>query len=85
MMKRDRCEYCDGVIERTVTRVPFHYKKEIIYVNDVPVRMCRQCGELYYEAEVYKRLEKIAENRRKIKAKITFLLADYRMAETLEA
>jgi YgiT-type zinc finger domain-containing protein len=84
-MKQDLCEYCDGVVERTTTRVPFHYKKEIIYVDHVPVRMCRKCGEIYFEAEVYKALEKIAEHTREIKAKITFPLADYRMAEALEA
>jgi len=84
-MKQDPCEYCDGVVERTTTRVPFHYKKEIIYVDHVPVRMCRKRGEIYLEAEVYRALEKIAEHRREIKAKITFPLADYRMAEALEA
>jgi YgiT-type zinc finger domain-containing protein len=84
-MKQERCEYCDGVVEKAITRVSFKYKKETIYVDHVPVRMCRKCGEVYYEAEVYKRLEKLAENRRKIKAKITFPLADYRMAEAIEA
>jgi YgiT-type zinc finger domain-containing protein len=84
-MKQERCEYCDGVVEGTITRVPFHYKKEIIYVDNVPVQMCRKCGEIYYEAQVYKRLEKIAENRKGIKAQITFPLADYRMAEAFEA
>jgi len=73
------------VVERTTTRVPFHYKKEIIYVDHVPVRRCRKCGEVYYEAEVVKALEKIAEHKREIKAKITFPLADYRLAEALEA
>jgi YgiT-type zinc finger domain-containing protein len=62
-MKQETCEYCDGVVEPTITRVPFHYKKEIIYVDQVPVRMCRQCGEMYLEAEVYQALEKIAGHR----------------------
>lgn len=84
-MKKEKCEYCDGVVEKTIARVPFKYKKETIYVDHVPVRVCSKCGEVYYEAEVYKRLEKLAENRRAIKAKITFPLADYRMVEALEA
>ena len=84
-MKQEKCEYCDGVVEKTIIRVTFNYKKEIIYVKNVPVRLCCKCGEIYYEAEVYKRLEKLAENRRKIKGKITFPLADYRTAEALEA
>ncbi|MBI4468090.1 MAG: YgiT-type zinc finger protein [Acidobacteria bacterium] len=82
-MRQERCEFCNGVIERITTRVPFHYKKEVIYVDHVPVRMCRKCGEVYYEAKVYKRLEEIAARRRTIKAKITFPLADYRLAQAL--
>lgn len=77
-MKKDTCEFCDGTVEEAVTRVPFHYRKELIYVDNVPVRMCKKCGELYFDAAVYKRLEKIAEGRKAIRAKITFPLADYR-------
>lgn len=84
VMKKEKCEYCDGVIERATIRVPFNYKKQTVYVDNVPVRRCGKCGEIYYEAEVYKRLERIGENRRKIRARITFPLADYR-AEVLEA
>ena len=83
-MKNDPCEFCDGLIEETVTRVPFHYGKELIYVDNVPVRVCRKCGELYFEAAVYKRLERIAEGRSTIRTKVTFPLADYRKALSLE-
>ena len=80
-MKHEECEYCDGVVEQAVRRVPFRYKKETIYVDNVPARVCRRCGEIYYEAEVYKKLEKIAANGKQIKSKITFPLADYRIAD----
>lgn len=83
-MKTDPCEFCDGLIEERVRRVPFHYRKELIYVDNVPVRVCRKCGELYFEATVYKRLERIAEKRKTIRTKIAFPLADYRKAMTLE-
>lgn len=65
-MKHEECEYCDGVVEQAVRRVPFRHKKETLYVDNVPVRVCRRCGEIYYEAEVYKKLEKIAVNRKQI-------------------
>lgn len=67
IMKAEKCEYCEGVVEAAVVRVPFHYQKETIYVDHVPVWLCGRCGEIYYEAAVYKRLEKIAANRRAIK------------------
>ena len=84
-MKQERCEYCDGIVEPAVLRVPFKYQRETVYIDHVPVRRCQQCGELYYEAEVYKRLELIAENKRAITARITFPLADYALAESLPA
>ena len=84
-MKKEICEFCDGAVEESVRRVPFHYRKELIYVDNVPVKVCRKCGELYFEAAVYKQLEKIAEGRKQIKAKITFPLADYRACETLRS
>lgn len=83
-MKKDSCEFCDGVIEETITRVPFHYRKELIYIDNVPVKSCRKCGELYFDATVYKRLERIAEGRNAIRTKISFPLADYRKAMALD-
>ena len=82
-MKKDICEFCDGVVEEAVRRVPFHYRKELIYVDNVPVSVCGKCGELYFAAAVYRQLEKIAEGRKQIKAKITFPLADFRASEII--
>lgn len=78
-MKRLKCEFCEGTVEPAVRCVPFRYKKETTYIDNVPVRVCRRCGEIYYEAEVYRKLEKIAANRQQIKSKVTFRLADHRM------
>jgi YgiT-type zinc finger domain-containing protein len=84
IMTQEICEFCDGSVQDAVTRVPFHYQQNIIYVDNVPVRRCGKCGEIYIEAAVYKQLEKIAEGRQLIKRKITFPLADYRKALALE-
>ena len=76
----ESCEYCDGGIVSRTIRVPFHYKGSTIYIDNAPVRVCSRCGEIYFPAEVYKRLEKIAENRKRIRSKVSFPLADYRIA-----
>ncbi len=83
-MKKDSCEFCDGSVEEAITRVPFHYQRNIIYVDNVPVRRCGKCGEIYLAATVVKQLEKIAAGRKAIRTKITFPLADYRKALALE-
>ena len=85
MMKQDLCEFCDGLVEDAVTRVPFHYQRNIIYVDNVPVRRCGKCGEIYFEAGVYKQLEKIAAGRRRIRKSVSFPLADYRTATALNS
>lgn len=41
-MKRAKCEYCEGKVEQAVNRVPFRYKKETTYIDNVPVRVCRR-------------------------------------------
>jgi YgiT-type zinc finger domain-containing protein len=82
-MNEEICEFCDGVVEEAVRRVPFHYRKELIYVDNVPVKECGKCGELYFAAAVYKQLEKIAEGREQIESKITFPLADFCVSETV--
>lgn len=62
-MKHEKCEYCSGSTGQVVRRFNFRYKKETIYVDNVPVLGCRRCGEIYYEAKVYKELERVAANR----------------------
>ena len=63
-MNKEPCEYCDGRVEDVVTRVPFHYRHETIYVDNVPVQRCDKCGELYFPAKVVKELERIASGRK---------------------
>ena len=79
-MNRELCEFCDGSVEDAVTLVPFHHQRNIIYVDNVPVRRCGKCGEIYLAASVVKQLEKIAEGRKLIRDKVSFPLADYRKA-----
>lgn len=79
-MKRIRCEYCEGEVLEGNERVPFEYRGDIIYVENVPVQKCSKCGEIYFPIEVYKKLERIAQHRKQILATVSFPLADYRSA-----
>lgn len=81
---QDAFEFCDGVIEETVTRIPFHYHQHMIYVDNVSIRRCQKSGEVYVKAKVYKQLERIAEGRQQIRQRVSFPLADYRKAPALE-
>lgn len=78
-MKIDKCEFCEGEIKEQIKLVRFRYKGETIYVENVPVWVCTKCGENYYDAKVYKRLEEIARHRDNIDRVITFPLAKFDM------
>lgn len=82
MMTNDQCEYCEGEMEERVILARFRYKGATIYVENVPAWVCRHCGEIYYDAPVYKRLETIAANREKIQRVISFPLAEFDVALT---
>lgn len=44
----------------------FRFMGQTIYVENVPAWVCNRCGEQYYDAPVYKRLEEIARQRERI-------------------
>jgi YgiT-type zinc finger domain-containing protein len=79
-MKVDLCEYCNGEVENRVIRARFSFKGETVYVDNVPAWVCAKCGEQYFDAPVYKKLEEIARHRDCINETICFPLADYEMA-----
>jgi YgiT-type zinc finger domain-containing protein len=76
-MKTEQCEYCAGEMEYRVVLTPFRYKGETIFVENVPALVCNKCGERYFDAPVYKRLEKIAQQSKRIRRAISFPLARF--------
>ncbi len=74
-MEKDMvCEFCEGKAEQRVIRARFYYKKQTIYIDNVPAWVCSRCGEQYFDAPVYKRLENIARHRDHIAKTISFPL-----------
>jgi len=71
------CEFCDGTVEQRVILTDFHYMGRTIYVDGVPARVCRQCGERYFDGVVYERLEAIAKRSGRLKRTIQFPFARY--------
>ena len=78
--KRDSCEFCGGQVDPRVIRARLPFRGKTIYVDKVPAWVCDRCGEQYFDAPVYKRLEQIAKRRARIKKTISFPLAQYDMA-----
>ena len=78
--RRDSCEFCGGTMVQRVVQARFPFRGETIYVDKVPAWACGRCGEQYFDAPVYKRLEQIARHRNRIRKTISFPLAEYDIA-----
>ena len=79
-IKGDKCEFCSGEMKQRRVLAQFHFKGEVIYVENVPAWVCDRCSEQYFDAPVYKRLEEIAQQREQIRRTISFPLAEFDMA-----
>ena len=65
------CYFCKGrVVQKKVT-VDFRWGQKLKVIADVPAGVCHQCGETYFQAAVYKAMEKLAASRAKPVARVT--------------
>lgn len=55
--------FCKGKVAQEKVNVDFRWEKDLIVIEGVPAMLCRQCGEKYFGAEVYKEMEKLAKGR----------------------
>jgi YgiT-type zinc finger domain-containing protein len=74
------CQFCLGQMEQRHILARFRFKGETIYIENVPAWVCNHCGEHYFDAPVYKQLEKIAQQRERIHKLISFPLAEFDIA-----
>ena len=64
-MSEHRCEYCDGTVrDRILPRHGFNHAVGFVILENVPVGVCDQCGNHYYDAIVLKRVHELATGKR---------------------
>jgi YgiT-type zinc finger domain-containing protein len=80
MSHADPCECGAGPLVPHQTRARFQFHGQTIDIDHVPAWVCTHCGEQYFDAPVYKRLETIARHRERITETVCFPLATYDMA-----
>ncbi len=58
------CYFCGkGILEDKKVTVDFRWGNKLIVIEEVPAKVCNECGERYYSAEISKEMEKIAHRR----------------------
>ena len=66
--KMKTCYFCSkGILEDKKVTVDFRWGNKLVVIEDVPAKVCNECGEKYYSAEVSKEMEKIAIEGKKEK------------------
>jgi YgiT-type zinc finger domain-containing protein len=57
------CSFCDGELEERIVQYEYRWGDKLFVFEDVPARVCRQCGEQYFDAKVVKAMERAVLNR----------------------
>ena len=56
----ESCYFCKGAVVHQPTTVDFWWGEDLKIIENVPAGVCTQCGEKYFDAPVYKRMERLA-------------------------
>jgi YgiT-type zinc finger domain-containing protein len=63
MRPYDDCTYCGGEVDEQRLSLDYRYHGQLFIIENVPVGVCRQCGEQFLTAEVAKKLEQMATSQ----------------------
>lgn len=55
----DHCALCNGKLEESTTEFMARASGEVVIINDVPARVCEQCGEAYYSLETSRKIDAV--------------------------
>lgn len=57
----ETCYFCrKGILEDKRVTVDFRWGSKLIVIEEVPAKVCNECGERYYSAEISREMDKIA-------------------------
>jgi len=64
----ETCYFCTrGVLEEKRVTVDFRWGDKLTIIENVPAKVCNECGERYYAAKVVRQMEQLAKVGRKEK------------------
>jgi YgiT-type zinc finger domain-containing protein len=55
------CYFCKGKVVEQFTSVDFWWGEDLKIIENVPTGVCQQCGEKYFEGNVYHEMERLAK------------------------
>jgi len=75
-----KCYFCKGKVVQERVKVDFRWGRKLKVIKNVPAGVCQQCGERYFQSEVYKAMEKLAASRVKPAARLTVDVVQFKRA-----
>ena len=57
-----KCPLCGGELEKKTITHPQEYKGRIIFLENVPAEVCRQCGEVLLRPDVLERVQELVRS-----------------------
>jgi YgiT-type zinc finger domain-containing protein len=68
------CPLCGGKVEKGTTTLTFDKApEEVIVIKNVPAEVCGQCGEVFVDFQITRKVEKIVKSAEKSGLKMGFL------------
>ena len=59
--KYSHCFHCGGEVEEQVMPRELRWKGKLFVLENVPIGVCRQCGEKFLQPEVSKKIDQILQ------------------------
>ena len=59
----NQCYFCRANVVQQQITVDYRWGETLVVIQDVPAGVCQQCGEKYLSGNVYKELERLAQNK----------------------
>lgn len=72
-----RCDLCKGKVQKNFISYTLFYEGHWIIVDNVPAKVCRQCGEKLFSPKTVERLQKIVWDKKSPSKKVQTPLYAY--------
>ena len=75
-----KCNLCGGIILEQETTYTLEIEGRFVMVENVPAKVCQQCGEMLFSPDVVERLQKTIWNNKKPEKTIETPVFDFMKA-----
>ena len=72
------CGFCRGNLKQSTTEYIEKLDNHVILITDVPCEKCEQCGEVFFNTNAVKTIERIMNGIQRISSVISLTVIDFK-------